>query len=40
MKSENRSNFYLINKPKTWTSQDLCSKFKASHESTMMQGNN
>jgi len=28
MKSENRSNFYLINKPKTWTSQDLCSKFK------------
>ena len=28
MKLENRSNFYLINKPKTWTSQDLCSKFK------------
>ncbi len=28
MKSENRSNFYLINKPKTWTSQDLCTKFK------------
>ena len=22
------SNFYFINKPKTWTSQDLCSKFK------------
>ena len=28
MKSATRSNFYLINKPKTWTSQDLCSKFK------------
>ena len=28
MKSAARSNFYLINKPKTWTSQDLCSKFK------------
>ena len=22
------SNFYFINKPKTWTSQDLCTKFK------------
>ena len=22
------SNFYFINKPKTWTSQDLCAKFK------------
>ena len=22
------SNFYIINKPKTWTSQDLCTKFK------------
>ena len=28
MKFVARSNFYLINKPKTWTSQDLCSKFK------------
>ena len=28
MKFAARSNFYLINKPKTWTSQDLCSKFK------------
>ena len=28
MKLELNSNFYLINKPKSWTSQDLCSKFK------------
>ncbi len=28
MQLELNSNFYLINKPKTWTSQDLCSKFK------------
>ena len=28
MKLELNSNFYLINKPKTWTSQDLCTKFK------------
>ena len=28
MKLEHNSNFYLINKPKTWTSQDLCTKFK------------
>jgi len=28
MKLEHKSNFYLINKPKTWTSQDLCTKFK------------
>ena len=28
MKLEHNSNFYLINKPKSWTSQDLCSKFK------------
>ena len=28
MKLELNSNFYLINKPKSWTSQDLCTKFK------------
>jgi len=28
MKLEHNSNFYLLNKPKTWTSQDLCTKFK------------
>jgi len=28
MKLEQNSNFYLINKPRTWTSQDLCTKFK------------
>ena len=28
MKLEQDSNFYLINKPRTWTSQDLCTKFK------------
>ena len=28
MQSKLNSNFYFINKPKTWTSQDLCTKFK------------
>ena len=28
MQLDLNSNFYLINKPKIWTSQDLCSKFK------------
>ncbi len=28
MTLELNSNFYLINKPKSWTSQDLCTKFK------------
>ncbi len=28
MKLELKSDFYLINKPKSWTSQDLCTKFK------------
>lgn len=26
------SNFYLIEKPKTWTSQDLCTKFKKTYK--------
>ena len=26
------SNFYLIEKPKSWTSQDLCTKFKKTYE--------
>lgn len=26
------SNFYLLNKPKTWTSQDLCTKFKKTYK--------
>ena len=30
------SNFYLIEKPKTWTSQDLCTKFKkVGHSGTL-----
>ena len=28
MQLKANSNFYFINKPKTWTSQDLCTKFK------------
>ena len=28
MKLENLSNFYLVNKPRNWTSQDLCTVFK------------
>lgn len=28
MQLKQNSNFYLLNKPKTWTSQDLCTKFK------------
>jgi tRNA pseudouridine55 synthase len=28
MKLEQNSSFYLINKPRAWTSQDLCTKFK------------
>ncbi|MFL2696611.1 MAG: tRNA pseudouridine(55) synthase TruB [Candidatus Actinomarina sp.] len=28
MKLENLSNFYLVNKPQNWTSQDLCTVFK------------
>ncbi len=28
MQLKHNSNFYFINKPKTWTSQDLCTKFK------------
>lgn len=26
------SNFYLLNKPKSWTSQDLCTKFKKTYK--------
>ena len=26
------SNFYLVNKPKTWTSQDLCTKIKKTYK--------
>ena len=26
------SNFYLIQKPKSWTSQDLCTKFKKTYK--------
>ena len=32
MKLEQSSNFYLINKPRTWTSQDLCTKFKVKYK--------
>ena len=28
MQSDHKSNFYLLDKPKTWTSQDLCTKIK------------
>ena len=28
MQLRHKSNFYLLDKPKTWTSQDLCTKLK------------
>jgi len=28
MRSDSKPNFYLLDKPKTWTSQDLCTKLK------------
>ena len=28
MQLSHKSNFYLLDKPKTWTSQDLCTKLK------------
>ena len=28
MQSDHKPNFYLLDKPKTWTSQDLCTKLK------------
>ena len=28
MRSDHKPNFYLLDKPKTWTSQDLCTKLK------------
>ena len=28
MQSDHKPNFYLLDKPKTWTSQDLCTKIK------------
>lgn len=32
MKLELNSNFYLADKPKTWTSQDLCTKFRKNYK--------
>tara|TARA_B100001115_G_scaffold2754_1_gene2107 strand:+ start:870 stop:1751 length:882 start_codon:yes stop_codon:yes gene_type:complete len=32
MQLSHKSNFYLINKPKTWTSQDLCTKLKKNYK--------
>ena len=32
MKLELSSNFYLADKPKTWTSQDLCTKFRKNYK--------
>ena len=32
MKLEFNSNFYLADKPKTWTSQDLCTKFRKNYK--------
>ena len=28
MQLSHKSNFFLLDKPKTWTSQDLCTKLK------------
>ena len=32
MKLENQSDFYLLNKPRSWTSQDLCTFFKKKYK--------
>ena len=32
MKLENQSDFYLLHKPKSWTSQDLCTFFKKKYK--------
>ena len=32
MQLSHKSNFYLLDKPKTWTSQDLCTKLKKNYK--------